>query len=184
MNAAVAMPLIAFDTLAFANKLKAVGMDPKIAEAQAELQADVLNELSIGQLATKKDVQELKTDMRELRTELKTDMQELRTELKSDMQELRTELKTDMQELRTELKTEMQELRTDMHELRAEVKSDIHELSTGLKSDMHELSTELKSDMHELKFTLLVKFGAIVVGAIAASTAILGSLIAIFSRVH
>jgi hypothetical protein len=48
MNAAISMPLIAFDTLAFASKLKAVGMDPKIAETQAELQASVLNELSIS----------------------------------------------------------------------------------------------------------------------------------------
>jgi hypothetical protein len=49
---------------------------------------------------------------------------------------------------------------------------------------MHELRTEFKSDMHELKFALLVRFGGIIVATIAASTAILGTLITIFSRVH
>lgn len=54
MSAVPYMPHVAFDTLAFANKLKAAGLDPKIAEAQAELQATVLTDLTTNQLAQKK----------------------------------------------------------------------------------------------------------------------------------
>jgi hypothetical protein len=63
MNLAQPMPLIPFDTLAFANKLKEAGLEPKIAEAQAELQAAVMIELATNQLATKKDLQELKLEL-------------------------------------------------------------------------------------------------------------------------
>ncbi|MCL5261282.1 MAG: DUF1640 domain-containing protein [Gammaproteobacteria bacterium] len=64
------MMLIPFDTLAFANKLKEAGLEPKIAEAQAELQAAVMAELTTSQLATKKDIQEIKLGIQELRLEL------------------------------------------------------------------------------------------------------------------
>lgn len=63
MNSETTMPHIAFDTLAYANKLKAVGMDAKIAETQAELQATILNDFATNQLATKKDLQELKFEL-------------------------------------------------------------------------------------------------------------------------
>jgi chromosome segregation ATPase len=67
--------------------------------------------------ATKSDIGELKSAIRDLtsgitglRTELKTDISELRTELKTDISELRTELKTDISELRTELKSDLREM--------------------------------------------------------------------------
>ena len=43
--------------------------------------------------------EEVKEDIKELRTELKEDIKELRTELKEDIQELRTELKEDNKNL-------------------------------------------------------------------------------------
>lgn len=57
------MPRVAFDTLAYANKLKEAGLDPRIAEAQAELQATILTDLTCNQLATKKDMQDLKFEL-------------------------------------------------------------------------------------------------------------------------
>jgi chromosome segregation ATPase len=67
--------------------------------------------------ATKSDIGELKSAIRDLtsgitglRTELKTDISELSTELKTDISELRTELKTDISELRTELKSDLREM--------------------------------------------------------------------------
>jgi len=45
-----------FDTLAFANKLKNAGSDPKLAEVQAESIAEVLGALMENQLATKRDL--------------------------------------------------------------------------------------------------------------------------------
>lgn len=49
------MSAIAFDTLAYAKKLKSAGFT----EEQAEIQAEALAELVNEQLATKRDLQEL-----------------------------------------------------------------------------------------------------------------------------
>lgn len=57
------MTVIAFDTLAFAKKLKVSGMSEELAEVQAEETAKILNELTIKELATKKDLHDLKLDM-------------------------------------------------------------------------------------------------------------------------
>ena len=55
------MTVIAFDTLAFANKLKGAGMSPNLAEVQAEETGKVLNDLVTNQFVTKQDLkQELK----------------------------------------------------------------------------------------------------------------------------
>jgi uncharacterized protein YdhG (YjbR/CyaY superfamily) len=54
--------------------------------------AEALGEASQGDLATKADLAELRTEIAELRTELKMEMAELRTELKAEMAALRTEL--------------------------------------------------------------------------------------------
>ena len=70
MSTIQSMTLIPFDTLAFANKLKEAGLEPKIAEAQAELQAAVMTELATNQLATKKDIQEVRLGIQELKFEL------------------------------------------------------------------------------------------------------------------
>jgi len=49
------MSAIAFDTLAYAKKLKAAGFTEQQAEVQAEAMAELVNE----QLATKRDLKEL-----------------------------------------------------------------------------------------------------------------------------
>jgi len=65
---------IAFDTLAYAKKLKAVGFTEEQAEVQAETLASIIDE----RLATKQDIlalkQEIKRDMMELELRLKHDL--------------------------------------------------------------------------------------------------------------
>jgi len=69
------MPIYAFDTLVFANKLKQAGLDPKIAETQAELQAAVLSDLANNsQLSIKKDLKDLEIELKLQMSELKTDL--------------------------------------------------------------------------------------------------------------
>ncbi|EKD54174.1 MAG: hypothetical protein ACD_60C00119G0020 [uncultured bacterium] len=53
------MAHVAFDTLAYANKLKAAGADSKLAETQAEATAEILTSLVNEQLATKSDLKDL-----------------------------------------------------------------------------------------------------------------------------
>lgn len=61
------MTVVAFDTLAFATKLKEAGMEPKLANVQAEETAKILTNLTANQLVTKQDLKNeiynLKMDM-------------------------------------------------------------------------------------------------------------------------
>ena len=58
--------VVAFDTLAYVKKLKAVG----VPEEQAEVQAEAFSEIIEERLATKQDILELKRDIKELETRL------------------------------------------------------------------------------------------------------------------
>ena len=49
------MNILNFDTLKYANRLKAAGMDPLLAEEQAAAMAEVL-EINLQNLATKSDL--------------------------------------------------------------------------------------------------------------------------------
>ncbi len=51
---------MAFDTLTFANRLKAAG----VAEKQAEVQAEALRDAVEGEVATKQDIQLLRQEMK------------------------------------------------------------------------------------------------------------------------
>jgi hypothetical protein len=82
-----------FDTLKYAEALKAAGVPD--AQAKGQAQALVLA-LWEGDLATR-------ADSARLRAELKTDIAELRMVAKADIAELRAELKTDIAELKAEI---------------------------------------------------------------------------------
>ena len=56
------MPVVAFDTLKFANRLKLVGVDPKQAEAEAEIFSEIF-ELNLRELVTKEDLRRLEERM-------------------------------------------------------------------------------------------------------------------------
>ena len=124
------MALAAFDTLKVSKDLQQAGLEKSHAEAIA-----LAVKQGQGDLATKQDIDhlrtELKSDIDHLRTELKTDIDHL----KSDIDHLRTELKTDIGHLRTELKTDIDHLKSDNDHLRTELKTDIDHLRTELKSD-------------------------------------------------
>lgn len=57
------MTVLAFDTLKFARRLQAAGMEPRLAEEQAEALAEVL-ETNLTELATKTDLTRLEADLR------------------------------------------------------------------------------------------------------------------------
>ena len=68
---------IAFDTLAYANKLKAAGVPERQAEVQAEAIAGLINE----QMATKRDLAELGANLQRELAEIRRDMKELELRL-------------------------------------------------------------------------------------------------------
>jgi len=61
---------ITFNTLAFAKKLKAAGVPPDQAEAQAEVFSEVLGESASTVLATKNDIGDVKTEINNLKVEM------------------------------------------------------------------------------------------------------------------
>jgi hypothetical protein len=56
-------PMIAFDTLAFAKRLREAGYDDKQAEGMAEANAEVFQRMLDSTLATKDDIRELKAEI-------------------------------------------------------------------------------------------------------------------------
>jgi hypothetical protein len=78
-----------FDSLSYANRLKAAGMESGLAEVQASAMTEVIQGQSQN-LSTKPELQQLGQDLHK-------DMQSLRVELQKDMQSLRVEFQKDMQ---------------------------------------------------------------------------------------
>jgi len=71
------MAATTFDTLGYFEKLKAAGFS----ESQAKAQVEVIREIIEDKVATKRDVQELKRDMREMEARLETKIKELELRL-------------------------------------------------------------------------------------------------------
>ncbi len=83
------MALPAFDTHAYIKRLKAAGFNEKQAEAQSELQAEVLSSLVTEKLTTKDDLlhvqQSVREDLLHLEGRLKEDMMLVEGRLKEDI---------------------------------------------------------------------------------------------------
>ena len=94
------------DSLKFARKLEAAGLDRKAAEAIAE----GVSEVDVSDLATK-------TDIADLRSATKTDSAELRHGIAA---------------VRTELKEDISGLRTDIANLRAELFRQLWIMAAGI----------------------------------------------------
>ena len=94
------MKVANFDSLTYANRLKAAGMDGGLAEVQASAMSEVIQD-HFHSLSTKQEVQQLSLDLRkEIQLqgqELRKDMQLQGQDLRKDMQLLRLEVQKDMQ---------------------------------------------------------------------------------------
>jgi uncharacterized protein YpuA (DUF1002 family) len=69
--------LLIFDTLQYVKRLKEAGVTEKVAEVQAEVLKDVIE----NNLATKSDIRSLKKDIESLRVDLKRDIELNRKDL-------------------------------------------------------------------------------------------------------
>ena len=99
-----------FDSLTYANRLKAAGMDGGLAEVQASVMTEVIQD-HFHSLSTKQEVQQLSLD--------------LRKEIQLQGQDLRKEIQLQGQDLRKDMQLQGQELRKDMQLLRLEVQKDM-----------------------------------------------------------
>lgn len=122
--------MAAFDTLAYAKKLKAAG----VPELQAEIHAETFAEFIEDKLATRQDIMrmenEIKHDMQLMENTLKQDMQHMENELKQDMLRLENEFKLEIHEINKEIKA--LDCRTDVK--LAELKTDLIKWVVGISA--------------------------------------------------
>jgi len=100
------MAVATFDTLKFANTLKAAGVPPAQAEAEAQAFAEVI-QINLKELVTKDD---LKREVDDAKKELKQEIADVKREIKDVEQRLNTKidlLAAELKNTRTELKGEI-----------------------------------------------------------------------------
>jgi len=163
-----------FDTLKYANRLKAVGVPDIQAETQAELQAELQAETIIQQtdtiydfsnsiiknLATKQNVDELRLATKQDIDELKQDI----VEIKQDIVEIKQDIVNIKQDI-VNIKQDIVEIKQDI----VEIKQDINKLSNGLML----LEERTDKNIAQMGYKIMITL----VGALASMTAVLGYLI-------
>ena len=89
-----------FDSLTYANRLKAAGMDGGLAEVQASALTEVIQD-HFHTLSTKQELQQVSLDLRKeinlMGQDLRKEMNLMGQDLRKEMQLLRLEVQKDMQ---------------------------------------------------------------------------------------
>jgi G3E family GTPase len=108
------MAVATFDTLKFANTLKAAGVPPQQAEAQAVAFAEVI-QLNLKELVTKED---LKHELEGLKKELKTEVLDARKDGKYELKEAEQRLTNKIELLAAKVDATATDMRASMVLLR------------------------------------------------------------------
>ena len=143
-----------FDTLAAVRNLEKAGMGT----SQAEAVTETIRVAVFQGVATKEDLDELrsgtKADIAELRSGTKADIAELRAEMKAEIGKLRSEMKAEIGKLRSETKAEIGELRSEM-------KAEIGELRSEMKAEIGELRVEIQKFRADMTWRMVVVVGGL-----------------------
>jgi len=143
---------ITFDTLAYANRLKAAGLESKIAETQAEANADMLASIMEGVLVTKQDLIGFAT---------KEDLLGLAT--KQDLNHLEAKMDARFEHLESRFEHKFEYLESKFEHYATS------EALARLESKVDKLGPELT-----LQLTL--RLGGLVLGSLAGITAVFSFL--------
>ena len=100
----------AFDTLAFAKRLRGGG----IPDTQADVHAEAAREFIMAELATK-------SDLEVVRRELDTSIQTVRTDLEASIQSVKQELEASIHSLRKDMEANIASVREEIRTLRMEM---------------------------------------------------------------
>jgi len=92
------MPVAAFDTLKFSRQLKDAGIPDGQADAQTSALAEAL-QTGISDLARGNDVDQVRSELKQVRTELKAEIEVSRSELKNEIDQFRTAVKNEIDQL-------------------------------------------------------------------------------------
>ena len=140
------MDVSVIDTLRYASRLKAAGVE----SGQAEAMSRALNDEIGGGVATKGDLEHtadgLTVEIARVERELKSDISRVESELKGDISRVESELKGDISRVESELKS-------DISRVESELKSDISRVESGLarvEGELGRVESELKEDIGQL----------------------------------
>jgi len=109
--------MFAFDTLAFAKKLRGAGYTELQAEALAEAQVEVFRQMLESTLATKEDIKDLKSEIGHVRDEIaqvKTELHGEIAQLRGEIGQVKTGLHGEIVLVKTELQGEIAQAVRDM----------------------------------------------------------------------
>ncbi|MBF0418942.1 MAG: hypothetical protein HQL78_02120 [Magnetococcales bacterium] len=153
---------VMFDSLAYVKKLKAAGMP----EPQAEVQAETIMEWMEDRLATKVELETIRTDLKRDIKEIDAKIESVRADLKRDIKELDVKTETRFKELDAKTETRFKELdaktETRFKELDAKTEIRLKELDSKTETT----KTEIKRDLKELELRMVIKTGAMILGGI------------------
>ena len=98
--------MIGFDTLRAMESLRDSGFE----ESQARAVVDTFKDAVAGSVATKADLQEVKSELQEVKAELQAEIQEVRTGLEASIASLRSDVEASIASLRGEVETSIARL--------------------------------------------------------------------------
>jgi hypothetical protein len=120
------VPMLAFDTLQYANKLKAAGVPESQAEVQAQAMAEIATAASRDESLAKWVAS--KEDLANVRTELKEDIASVKLELKEDIAALDMKIAS----VRSDLKEDIASVREGMVRMEARLENKMSKLEVRL----------------------------------------------------
>ena len=142
------MSTVAFDTLAYANRLKEAGVPPEQAEAHVAAQADFLTQHILSEVATKDDLRTLKAD-------LKSGMDERFGEVDARFAEIDVrfeQVDTRLAEMKGDIDVRFERVDTRLAEIKGEMGTGFAELETRLTLRMGGMVTALGLFLGLLEF--------------------------------
>jgi hypothetical protein len=143
-----ANPIVPFDTHQYVKRLIDAGFTESQAETQVALWVQALQS-QLGELATKRDLQDQETVLRR-------DLQEMATASKRDLQELAVATQRDLQETKAYLEAKIEALDTKLS-------GRIEALDTKLSGRIDTLRAELGTELKYIKW-----LGGVILGALVA----------------
>ena len=128
-----------FDTLKFANALKAVGVPDKQAEAEAHVLSEVFS-INFREVATKEDLKRVVADIdgkiREVEQRLLTKIDQNKSDLTAKIDQNKTELLAKTEQVRMELIGRIDQLNAKIEQFRSEQNAKIDMNHAKLSGDM------------------------------------------------
>ena len=91
-------------------------------------------------------IDEIKNEMKEVKTTLRSEMEEVKTTLRSEIEEVKTTLRSEIEEVKTTLQSEMEEVKTLRSEI-GEVKTNLESEIKGLKEDVKKINVILENEI-------------------------------------